>query len=99
MEAGESSDVQDSQGFAPLHGAAQQYSLSAAAAPLAAGALLDQENTFGNTPQQRQRSDTRWACRLIGSYYVMQFFTYVAEWLTGRERARPRPQRQLPAQY
>ncbi len=47
---GESPDVQDEQGFTPLHFAAQQFSLSAAVALLSAGATIDVENAFGNTP-------------------------------------------------
>lgn len=37
------------QGFTPLHFAAQQYSLSATAALLNAGATVDIENAFGTT--------------------------------------------------
>lgn len=46
---GVSPDVQDDQGFRPLHLAAQQYSLSAAATLLDACATVDAENVFGNT--------------------------------------------------
>lgn len=50
LEGGESPDVQDRQGFTPLHLAAQEYSLAAAAALLRAGASVDLEDSFGNTP-------------------------------------------------
>jgi ankyrin repeat protein len=49
LAAGESPDVQDEQGFTPLHFAAQEHSLSAGVALLNAGATVDLENAFGNT--------------------------------------------------
>lgn len=50
LSRGESPDVPDHLGFTPLHLAAQQWSVPAAEALLAAGASVDPENTFGNTP-------------------------------------------------
>ncbi len=50
LAAGELPDAQDEQGFTALHLAAQEYALSAAAALLNAGATVDAENAFGNTP-------------------------------------------------
>lgn len=43
-------DIQDQQGFAPLHLAAQQGSVQAAAALMDGGASVDVENVYGNTP-------------------------------------------------
>jgi uncharacterized protein len=43
-------DERDVEGFAPLHFAAQEYSVDAVEALLAAGAETDIANRFGNTP-------------------------------------------------
>lgn len=47
---GESPDVQDDQGFTPLHLAAQQSAVLSGAALLGGGATVDATNVFGNTP-------------------------------------------------
>ena len=47
---GESPDRPDKQGLTPLHLAAQEGALSASSALLEAGASVDAENDFGNTP-------------------------------------------------
>jgi ankyrin repeat protein len=50
LARGESPDVADHLGFTPLHLAAEHWSILAAEALLGAGASVDPENTFGNTP-------------------------------------------------
>ncbi|MGO4247777.1 ankyrin repeat domain-containing protein [Paenarthrobacter sp. RAF54_2] len=46
---GASPDAQDKAGFTPLHFAAQEYAVAAAAALLRAGATVDLQNGWGNT--------------------------------------------------
>lgn len=50
LSRGESPDALDHLGFTPLHLAAQQWLVPAAEALLGAGASVDAENAFGNTP-------------------------------------------------
>lgn len=50
IAAGADVDAPGSQGFTPLHLAAQQYAVDAARALLDAGATVDARNVHGNTP-------------------------------------------------
>jgi ankyrin repeat protein len=50
IAAGEDCDAKDSEGFTPLHLAAQQDSLDAARHLLQSGAEVDSTNAYGNTP-------------------------------------------------
>jgi ankyrin repeat protein len=50
LAAGALPDVVDRQGFTPLHLAAQEFALTAAASLLDAGARVEAGNVFGNTP-------------------------------------------------
>lgn len=50
LEDGESPDCRDRKRFTPLHFAAAEFALRAAGVLISAGATVDAENAFGNTP-------------------------------------------------
>lgn len=50
ITAGDDPNLGDSQGFTPLHLAAQQWSMDVAKLLLDHGAAVDRSNLFGNTP-------------------------------------------------
>ena len=50
IESGEDPNLQDNEGFAPLHFAAQQQNVEVARVLLEHGAVVDAVNKFGNTP-------------------------------------------------
>lgn len=52
-------DRQDQDGWAPLHFAAQQYAMDIAAVLLDAGASIDLQDKYGNTPLWRATFESR----------------------------------------